>query len=66
VGCVTLCAGSPIWREERLASETLFGGGDRVHAPAAANGIADLGSVGRLAAKPEDGLLGLFVEGIAS
>jgi hypothetical protein len=66
VGGVTLCAGSPVWREERLASGTLFGSGDRVHAPAAANGIADLGSVGRLASKSEDGPLGLFVEGIAS
>jgi hypothetical protein len=36
-----------------------------VHAPAAANGIADLGSVGRLAANPEAGLLGLFAERIA-
>jgi hypothetical protein len=65
VGGVTLCAGSPVWREERLASGALFGGGDRVHAPAAANGIADLGSVGRLAANPEAGLLGLFAERIA-
>jgi hypothetical protein len=32
----------------------------------AVDGLADLGAVGRLAAKSEDGLLGLFVEGIAS
>jgi hypothetical protein len=37
-----------------------------VHVPAAVDGLAELGAVGRLAALPEDGLLGVFVEGIAS
>jgi hypothetical protein len=49
----------------RLAAGTVVAGSHRVHVPAAVDGLADLGAVGRLASKPEEGLLGVFVEGIA-